>query len=255
MASSYRQQFEGEERASAYDETQYASGSYGDTLWQIEQRQLETVVSSMRSTHSRIDYLDFATGTGRILRFMEGKVDSARGIEISYAMAEKARHGLVDGEVLCTDITDPDAPIEGQYDLITAFRFVLNAEPSLRHAGLGALARRLRNDESLLVFNNHGNLLSLKALVHPLRVVRRRHDNWKTSGNLMTDRQIRELTKANGLEIISVMGCGILTGHVAELLPQKVATVLESVAARYSLVSRFGVNQMYVTRLAAKRHG
>ena len=43
--------------------------------------------------------------------------------------------------LLCKDITGADDRVEGQYDLITAFRFLTNAEPELRAAALAGLAR------------------------------------------------------------------------------------------------------------------
>ncbi len=58
---SYREQFGRRDAAVAYDEVQYGPGSYADLLWQIEQTQLRKVLVDLRSTHRRIDYLDFAS--------------------------------------------------------------------------------------------------------------------------------------------------------------------------------------------------
>src|SRR5680860_509662 len=169
---SYRDRFSSEERASEYETSVYGSRTYGDVVWRIEQAKLRALLDEFRSTHRTVDYLDFAAGTGRIISFMEDFVDTATGIEISEAMAERAGRKVRNARIICSDITNPDARKEGQYDLITAFRFVLNAEPSLRLTALEALAARLRDGTSWLVFNNHGYLWSYRFLAFPYYAVK-----------------------------------------------------------------------------------
>ena len=170
---SYRRYFHTPERAIEYDTQRFNSQAYGDVLWRVEQTQLRILLEEFRQSHSTINYLDFAAGTGRIISFMEGLVDSATGIEISESMAELARRKLKAGTIVCRDITNPEAPLEGAYDLITAFRFVLNAEPSLRLGALKALASRLRDETSWLIFNNHNYLWSHKLLTYPIHAALR----------------------------------------------------------------------------------
>ena len=223
------------------------SGGYAEVLWQTEKEQLAGVIAELRRTRPRIESLDFAAGTGRITRFVEGLVDSSTAIEISPAMIEVARRNVKKSTILCKDVTSPDDVIEGKYDLITAFRFIVNAEPALRLAGLKALAARLRDPGSVLVFNNHGNLLSHKLMMWPLHRLRRRGTKWSPDGNYMTDRAVRDLADRAGLKIERVLGCGLLSGRGASLLGFERAVRWERALAK-GWLSNFGGNQMYIAR-------
>src|SRR5690606_31865482 len=118
---SYRTQFASADKVIEYETEQYGARSYGDVLWQVEQELLSRLTTEFRRNHDSVDYLDFAAGTGRIISFMEGLVDTAVGIEVSELMAERARQKVKSARILCADITQSDAPVEGTYDLITAF--------------------------------------------------------------------------------------------------------------------------------------
>lgn len=245
---SYRQQFSTPLDARAYDEREYRPGSYGDVLWQIEQEQLRAVIEAFRRTHPTIELLDFATGSGRVLSYVESMVDASVGIEVSESMAERARARVTRSTVLCRDITLAGAPVEGFYDMITAFRFVLNAELELRRAGLRALAARLRDSSSVLVFNNHGNLWSHKALLYPVHTIRRGRAP-RTSGNYLTHRQITGLMAEVGLRAERVHGCGVIGGRLARWVPPTRLLRWERRLTR-SRLARLGVNQIYLARLA-----
>lgn len=243
---SYRDQFTAGRAAVAYDQEQYRPGSYGDLLWQVEQQQLRDVVGQLRAGHRRIDHLDFATGTGRVLGFLRPLVDTAVGIEVSEAMAERARRRVPSATVLCRDIAAAGVPVEGRYDLITAFRFLLNAEPALRTAALAALARRLRDTSSVLVVNNHGNLWSHKALLWPVHQAAGRVRPG-SSGNYLSHRAVLRLVGQAGLRVERVLGCGVLGARLAGRLPVgRVADWERRLAA--TRAAGAAVNRMYVCR-------
>jgi SAM-dependent methyltransferase len=245
---SYRQQFSSEIAARSYDERVYGSGSYSQLLWLIEQEQLREIICKLRGTHPRIDLLDFAAGSGRILSFVEPLVDTSVGIEISESMVERARRRVKRSSVLCRDITRADSKVEGKYDVITAFRFVLNAEPDLRVLALRALRDRLRDGSSVLVLNNHGNLWSHKAILYPVHTMRRA-GRPTTSGNYLTHRQVLSLAQSAGLRAERVHGCGVFGGRLARFVPEARLLRWERALAA-SAVSRVGVNQTYIARLA-----
>ncbi len=243
----YRAVFAPRAKAEEYEKSMCQSGGYAEVLWQTEKEQLAGVIAELRRARPRIESLDFAAGTGRITRFVEGLVDSSTAIEISPAMIEVARRNVKNSTILCKDVTSPDDVIEGKYDLITAFRFIVNAEPALRLAGLKALAARLRDPGSVLVFNNHGNLLSHKLMMWPLHRLRRRGTKWSPDGNYMTDRAVRDLADRAGLKIERVLGCGLLSGRGASLLGFERAVRWERALAK-GWLSNFGGNQMYIAR-------
>ena len=244
----YRQQFAKASKAEEYDSVQYDDRSYSEVLWRVEQDQLSRIVEDFRRTHNSIHYLDFAAGTGRIVAFMEDKVDHATGIEISEGMVERAQQKLAKSTMICTDITAEDAEIEGQYDLITTFRFILNAEPGLRRAGIEALVKRLRDDTSLLVFNNHSNPFSHKLFFWPFHKLRSLFKGYHTEGNYLTNRQVHRLAREAGLRITLTLGCGFLSGKVARFFPMEKAIAIEKYIARSRLLRPFCVNQLYVAR-------
>ncbi len=249
MNQTYKSQFKDQSKAISYDQMQYASGSYGDMLWELEKPQLAELIADVRKTHSHIDYLDFAAGSGRIISFVEDLVDTATGIEISQSMVDLASTKIKEGQMICRDITGPDAEIEGKYDLITTFRFILNAEPALRLAGIKALAARLKDDSSRLIFNNHGNLFSHKLLLWPVHALRRSGKGYLSEGNYMTHGQVVRLLDAAGLEIVRSVGCGMLGGHVAKILGQERTLRFEAWMANQAILKRLCVNRMYIARL------
>ena len=252
MSGTYREHFEEAGKAAAYDAAQYSAGSYGEIVWQIERAQLSAIVEQFRATHPRIDYLDFAAGTGRIISFLEDKVDSATGIEISESMLAVARTKASKSTLICADITAPAAAIEAKYDLITAFRFVLNAEPTLRLLGLKALAARLRDDSSRLIFNNHGNLWSIKLLLWPWHKFRTLGKGRQQEGNYLTHREVKRMVRAAGLEIESVRGAGFISEKAMRLMSPARVSRLEHRLSSSPILAPFAVNQMYVVRRARK---
>ena len=244
--ASYRDQFLTAEEAGRYDSLQFSADSYSNLLWSLEREYLSSVIEDMRTTLEVIDYLDFAAGTGRVIEFMEDRVDSAVGIEVSPAMIERANQKLTRGKMVCIDITADDAEIEGRYDLITAFRFVLNAEPSLRESGICALAKRLKDDDSILIFNNHGNLLSYKLLLWPLFRFRTAGSVGRSPSGYMTNREAHRIAKRAGLEIVETTGYGFLSGRAATLLSVERIARIERAISKSRLLRPFGVNQVYI---------
>jgi SAM-dependent methyltransferase len=243
---SYRDQFTETERALAYEDLEYARGSYNDMLWRLEREQLRRVIQECQEPTQDLKLLDFATGSGRVLEYVEQFIGNCTGIEVSEAMANLARRKVRKSAVLCRDITLPGAEVEDQYDVITAFRFFLNAEPTLRDSALQALRQRLRTKSSVIIFNNHGNLWSHKVLLYPLHRFRGRAVPG-VSGNYLSHRQIQQFADKAGLLVERVAGCGVMGGRALQLSKEARRFQIESQLANCSL-QRIGVNQLYVAR-------
>ena len=255
MIDTYKRQFLAAQDAARYDENEYREGSYAHLLWELEKTALSDLVADLRRTHGQISYLDFAAGTGRVSAHLETIVDNATAIEISQSMAARAGQRLRATQVLCRDITAKGAAIEDKYDLITAFRFFLNAEPDLRVAATRALAGRLRDESSLLVFNNHGNLWSLKILVWPYHRMRSAQKGWQPQGNYLRHTQIKRLLESAGLRIVKVIGLGFLGGKIAARLPFERSLRLERWFSANWFCSKFGQDQIYVACLDCRASG
>lgn len=255
MSTTYKGHFLTEAEAARYDRDEYGEGSYGQVLGELEQAVLQKLVREFRQTHARIRYLDFAAGTGRIAGFMEGLVETATAIEISESMAARARARLRTTRVLCRDITARGGELEGKYDLITAFRFFLNAEPELRLAAIKALAARLQDDRSWLVFNNHGNLWSLKIIGWPYHRLRSFRGGRKPYGNYLRHAEVKRLLTRAGLRIARVIGLGVLGGKLFSRLPFERGSRLEERLAASAFWSKFGQDQIYVACLDGRVAG
>lgn len=247
MNTSYRHHFARDLDAAGYDNEQYSADSYSTLLWELEKAALIQLVEKFQEQHPYINYLDFATGTGRVASFMESLVNKATAIEISESMAARAIQRLQKTTVICGDITSKDSYIEDHYDLITAFRFFLNAEPKLQVAAIKALAARLKDDTSWLVFNNHGNLWSLKLAGWPIHRLRNLGQGWKPYGNYMRHSEVKLLLAESGMKILDVMGLGLLGGKISSRLSFNNSLRFETRLAAIPVLHRFGQDQLYVT--------
>lgn len=254
MNKSYREHFQANGDGLAYDNLEYGPNSYWALIWELEKDFLDRISAHMQRTSSQWTYLDFACGTGRVLAHLETRCSEATGIDISQEMLARAQRRIRRASLRCVDITTEDAAIEASYDLITAFRFFLNAEPELRLAALTALSRRLRNGDSRLVLSVHGNAHSYKALGAPVRLLRRLggKPDW---GHLTSLREVDRCLDASGLEVCDSSAVGILPPAVLALLPYHLRVRVEQALAKVPGVRRFGVDLLLVCRLKDAERG
>src|SRR4051812_10966165 len=227
----------------------YLRGTSDEAIWSIEQEFLADFFERHRSKWPECAYLDFACGTGRVISFMEERVATSRGIDVSAEMLKIAQTKVHRSELLCADITRE--PFSGGYDLITAFRFFLNADPGLRSEIMKILAAHLRDENSRLVFNNHGNPLSYKAVAWPIHRLRRLVKGRPAVGNYLNDGEIRSLLSEAGLEVTERIGYGMISPKLFRLASSR-ARALERRMSASALGRKLGVNQLYIARLRAR---
>jgi predicted TPR repeat methyltransferase len=184
-------------------EQYYETDAWEKFLWSCEQEIILRILDKYLAGRE-IRLLDFACGTGRIAAFLENRVTTATGVDVSGSMLEVARNKLRRTEIIETDITTGDALKGRKFNLITAFRFFLNAESQLRSAAMKALAELL-DDDGMLVFNNHHSLGSPW-----IRLLHRRHLRKNPDGifNVMSIDQMNSLAESAGLEIIELCPAG-----------------------------------------------
>jgi SAM-dependent methyltransferase len=163
----------------------YVSGYYAAQWQKIERPLLQRVFEELRTGGSR-SYLDFACGTGRILQVGEGIFPHSAGVDISEDMAHHAREICKESVVHAPrDITRH--PLDGSFDVISAFRFFLNAQPDLRRDVLNAMAR-MQTPGGVLVCNTHVNSSSIVGFAYRFR-------NWVTGTHTAATLGALEFTK------------------------------------------------------------
>jgi len=241
---SYRQSFTKARAVSNYDERVYRPGSSAEILWRAEAAIIRRLGEEILRARKNTSYLDFACGTGRVLALLEDLAESASGIDISAAMLDRARTKCRHASLMCKDITQPAAEIEGQYDLITSFRFLTNAEPDLRLAALRQLHRRLKDDGVLLI-NTHSNPYSYRLFFLPYHWLRDRFKGRELYGYL-SNAGARRTLEAEGFRVERVIGMGFVPSKLLPVIPSGIAAAIESGLAGKSIVQRFGVNQLFV---------
>ena len=240
---SYRDTHATQEAADNYLKNVYGPRTFDTWLWRHEKRALREIIEGCCS--SRKNYLDFACGTGRIIETVAPLFENSTGVDVSAEMLKHARSKMSVPQLLELDLTTDDQSAPGPFDLITAFRFLVNAESDLRRAALKALRQRIATD-GLLVVNNHSNPVSTKVVTSTIgRISGRGSGGTSLSMRVATD----ELERA-GFVVVDVVGVGVLTSSLYRLLGERAAERAESLAVRSSLVQRYCTTQILVCRPA-----
>ncbi|GAI35128.1 unnamed protein product, partial [marine sediment metagenome] len=130
--SDYRKSHIGKNKSFFYKSYVYSKSSYDTAIWEREKSCLINIIEKYLRD-ADINYLDFACGTGRIISFLETKVNMPFGIDISGSMIELAKKKVTHSKIIKGDITKDPSLIKGEFNLITCFRFFLNAQDSLKH--------------------------------------------------------------------------------------------------------------------------
>ena len=154
-----------------------------------------------------------------------------------------AREKLKRAEIIETDITVENVLKPRKFNLITAFRFFLNAEPELRSAAIGALAELLEED-GYFVFNNHQNSGSLWI---KLRYARHRKKNPEGTFNVMSLDQMKKLAEETGLEIVEIYPAGFF--HPPKVpVSYRLNRAIDWAAGKFNFLNRFSESPIAVCR-------
>jgi ubiquinone/menaquinone biosynthesis C-methylase UbiE len=147
-------------------------------------------------------YLDFACGTGRILQLGAPYFSESVGIDVSETMLAAARRRAPAARLIRADVAV--APPEvGVFNVISLFRFLLNAEDGLRQIVLGWL-RRVIAPQGVLVVNNHLNRSSIAGLSLRLRNLASR----SRRSPVLSESEVEKLMHDNGFRIFERYGFG-----------------------------------------------
>ena len=180
---------------------------YRKMIWGWEKDVLREVVSWIRREKEYIRHLDFACGTGRILSFLEDYVDDTAGVDVSPSMLDVAAQNVKRSTLILADATREPILEENSLDLVTAFRFFLNAQPGLREEALKAIHRMLK-DDGYLIFNIHMNRGCL--LERMLRIYYAIRKSRKKQVNSVSIEEVRSLLARTNFDIVELHHYGVL---------------------------------------------
>lgn len=195
MPNSYKTSHSSKDYGKIYSKT-YENGYYAYQWQHIEKPLLETIFINAINVGAK-KYLDFACGTGRILNIGEKHFENSIGVDVSEPMLVEARNICINSKILQRDITENN--IDEKFDVITAFRFFLNAENTLSKNVLYSL-REIIKDNGILIANVHVNKFSPLGFLYTVR----NKIKGKTVANTMSFREFEQLLIKNGFEIQSV---------------------------------------------------
>jgi SAM-dependent methyltransferase len=217
----------------------FHAGSYPHLLWKFERDILKEIVDG-RFRGRPFDHLDVACGTGRILQHIRPWARQSCGIDISSSMLQIARARAAGASVIRGDFAAPNPPFARRFDLVTCFRFFLNAEHNLR-AGVARNAAVHLSDRGIFVFNNHRNYHSLTYRM--LRAAGR------SAAHLacMKHSDAETLVAEAGLKIVAVYHIGIVPGTDQRMyLPYGLSARIEQMATRVRALASLSNDLLYV---------
>lgn len=242
---SYRESHKYAAKGAEY-ERHYETQVWEKFLWSREQEILLEILKRYFAGRD-VHLLDFACGTGRITSLLEDRVETSTGLDVSGSMLAIARQKLKRTEIIEADITVENILKPRKFNLITAFRFFLNAEPELRSMAIKELADLLTED-GYLVFNNHHSFGSpwIKLLD-----ARHRRKNPEGIFNVMSIEQMKDLAGSVGLEIVEIYPIGFF--HPPKVpVSYRLNRAIDNVACRFKYLDRFSESPIAVCHRCKK---
>ena len=240
-AIDYRESHRDPTKPATYDPKFFEPGHTLNLFWEIERGILDEIVAGMSSPPARA--LDFACGTGRVLSHVATLAPEVVGVDVSAPMLELARARCPSAKIVEADLTVDPSPVAGRFDLITAFRFFLNAQNDLRAGVLGAL-RELLTDRGLLVANFHLNPRSLTGVyIRTMSRIRGRPQPLVIGLG-----EALRLLRTNGFDPVAVRGYGYLLHRTQHVPLAPVLSPLERGLARWNPAPGTALNFIVAAR-------
>ncbi len=227
-------------KGSFYDFKVYGQKSGHRSIWLMERQYLTDVIS--RLVVKKNKYLDFACGTGRIIEIFADGFNKAVGLDISEPMLSMAKKKNIKAELLLADITENPDIAGGEFDLITAFRFFLNAQQLLRYRVIDILAEKLTKD-GILIFNIHNSKPSFLCLQNAFT-------NLFTQRKIpsLSRKQVTDLVKKADLEIVETRAFGIIPKAAHIISGARLWGRMDKTLQKVKLLQKIGSDVIYVCR-------
>ena len=236
----YRTSHVGKLHGLKYDDSLFKDGRFDNEIWKKEQVILKGIISKY-DVKGRL--MDFACGTGRIIGFLEDQFEESIGIDISQNMLDQAKIQTKHSKLICGDLTRNPKLIHGKFDCITCFRFFLNAEPSLRDEVFKFITNKLKNQDSILIFNIHGNKFSTRwFLVVFDKIFKRSYQNQ------ISLKEVKLMLKQHDLEIVEFYGIGFIYKVFFKFMPKFFWRFFEDIFHSLSFLKPFSLYFVFVCK-------
>lgn len=200
--ASYRDKHIGEGIGRRYDATH--QNKVDALIWGKFVKVFLKAVLSKAAQEGAKNYLDFACGTGRILKIGASIFANSTGIDISPDMLELARERVPTARFYCTDVTGDIDLVQSSFDCVTLFRFLLNAEEELRENVLSWLSKHMPSG-ALLIGDTHQHSLSPMGIV---TIIARRLG--RKDLNVLSRSKAQETLERHGFKVIRWSGYRVL---------------------------------------------
>jgi hypothetical protein len=158
-------------------------------------------------------------------------------------MLKIARESLPEVKFYQADITRENI-FNKKFKIITAFRFLLNAQPELREQCLGYFYDHLC-DDGVLIVNNHLRYASAKGRLIALL---QRSGIWQER-NYLKDAEFKSIMEKHGFKISKVFSFCLIPG--SQSLPpvsDKLQARLEKMFCRFLKLQKYAEQSVYICK-------
>ena len=225
----------------AYDAT--LSQGYWGAHWEyLERPALRAQLEQCRARGATV-LLDLACGTGRVLSLANEVFPNSIGADASSAMLQQAaRRGYPVVECDATALS-----FARSIDVVTAFRFMLNAPPELRQAVLRSVRSVLRNG-GWFISNIHVNAKSPAGLAYRLFNLATNHGALR----VLSLQEYTQVLRAEGFAVELVLWHGTLPRICKELdsISSRLLVPADRLARAFRIPVQWSQSFMVVARTA-----
>lgn len=189
--------------------------------------------------------LDFACGTGLITKLLTEIVSQVIAVDVSSEMISVAKKKGIKAKFILGDAVNDRSLITEQFDLITCFRFFLNAEHELRISVMQLFYEKL-DKEGILIINNHGNKYSMRLFVnlyHYLKTGVYRRE--------LSSAEIYKLAKSSGFRVQDKIFINFLPKI---FLNHKIFKRIDEMLVKMPIVRNYSINIIYLLKKNKDHH-
>lgn len=236
----YRLKHIGHDRGKIYDERFRQNRTF--FYWHYYEKPLLKKLFAEISRENNFSVLDFACGTGRITRILKEYFEKVVGVDVSPDMLSQARIALPDVHFLNIDLTKEEYEI-GQFEMITAFRFFLNAQPKLRRQALEVFSKHLKPGGFLLL-NNHLRASSIAG-----QLIQFGRKIGLTKRNCLDSVEFKDLLWQHGFLVEKIFAFCLIPGfHRFPPVNAKLWLRLESMLWRFEGLHKYAEQEIILCR-------